>query len=109
MRFHNTQFIPFVNNIIKFETYKLPQITGICDGRCKYTHDNHIEPYIIFQVPSLRTNDESIIDKIISYMNDEIVTNNYLPNNFIFPADILLKYTNTIINIINIKNNPVDK
>jgi hypothetical protein len=40
MRFHNLNFINFVNDIIPFEKYKLEPITEICDSSCRYNHEN---------------------------------------------------------------------
>ena len=91
MRFHNIQFIDFVNNIINYDTYNLPQITNICSiNNCKYIHENDKTPYTLFQVPPIYNNDydndkiDIIIEKIISYMKIEIDNYNYLPHNFMF-------------------------
>lgn len=98
MRFHNTQFIEFVNQIVPFESHGLPQITEICGGNCRYTHDNHIKPYAIFEIPTVYANEcdkrgehkmDKIVNKIIQYMELEIAQHNYLPNNFMFIFPIL--------------------
>ena len=97
MRFHNKHFINFVNNIIPFEKYGLPSITEICDGCCKYTHDNNIIPYNIFEVPKIYASEfdyikiDRVIEKIIFFMNNEINKYNYLPNNFMYIFPILSK------------------
>lgn len=89
MRFHNKYFIEFVNDIIPFQKYNLPSITEICDGNCKYLHED-IKPYNIFEVPRIYSNDydydkmDMIIEQITSYMDIEIKKYNYLPNNFMF-------------------------
>ena len=97
MRFHNKHFINFVNDVIPFEKYGLPPITEICDGCCKYTHENSIIPYNIFEVPKIYssrhdyTEIDRVIEKIISFMDKEINEYNYLPNNFMFIFPILSK------------------
>jgi hypothetical protein len=90
-RFHNKQFIGFVNNIIDFEKYNLPKISGICDGsNCEYNHNDNEKPYDIFEMPNIYLNDqkseniEKTIITVILYMEKEIENNNYLPNNFMF-------------------------
>jgi hypothetical protein len=99
MRFHNEKFKEFVNKIIDFKKYELPHITKICDGKCKYTHENEITPYKIFQIPEIYTGDNNdikingVIEKIINYMKIEIIKYNYLPNNFMFIFPILSKNT----------------
>jgi uncharacterized protein YkuJ len=97
MRFHNKHFINFVNDVIPFEKYGLPPITEICDGCCKYTHENSIIPYNIFEVPKIYASEfdypkiDRVIEKIISFMDKEINKYNYLPNNFMFIFPILSK------------------
>lgn len=97
MRFHNKHFINFVNDIIPFEKYGLPPISKICDGSCKYTHENSIIPYNIFEVPKIYTSDfdypkiDRVIERIISLMDKEVNKYNYLPNNFMFIFPILSK------------------
>lgn len=95
MRFHNTNFIDFVNKIIPFEKYDLPPITEICNINCKYNHENDIIPYHIFQTPDFQRCDletmKCVIEDILKYMNLEINKYNYLPNNFMFIFPILSK------------------
>jgi len=98
MRFHNEHFKNFVNDIIDFKKYNLPPITQICNiSNCKYKHENDIEPYKLFQIPIIYANDtdekkiNKLIEQIINYMENEINTYNYLPNNFMFIFPILTK------------------
>ena len=91
MRFHNIQFQDFVNNIIDFEKYNLPKIEKICDlEQCKYKHENEIKPYNIFEMKTIYADEsdkvkvETLVEKIINYMENEINKYNYLPNNFMF-------------------------
>lgn len=95
MRFHNTNFIDFVNKIIPFEKYDLSPITEICNINCKYNHENDIIPYHIFQTPDFQRCDlntmECVINDILKYINLEINKYNYLPNNFMFIFPILSK------------------
>jgi hypothetical protein len=89
--------VNFVNGVIPFEKYGLPPITEICDGCCKYTHENSIIPYNIFEVPTIYSDDfefakiDRVIEKIIFFMDKEIDKYNYLPNNFMFIFPILSK------------------
>ena len=117
MRFHNEQFKDFVNNIIDFNKYNLPQITQICNNQnCKYQHENEIKPYNVFQIPTIYLNDtdndnekadiingkvEELIEIIINFMNKEIDKYNYLPNNFMFIFPILSK--NFLVNRLETK------
>ena len=108
MRFHNTHFIDFVNRVIDFKKYNLPPITGICDIKCKYSHENDVKPYKIFQMIDIFkdaenefTNEEDenyqsdndhiskLIHKIIKYIESEIAQYGYVPNNFMFIFPIL--------------------
>ena len=100
MRFHNEQFKKFVNTIIPYEKYNLPEVIKICDKPCKYIHED-IKPYTIFNVdPYYKTNLEdmyNVIHKIIHYMELEIEKYNYLPNNFMFIFPILSKNNFAVI------------
>jgi hypothetical protein len=98
MRFHNQQFMDFVNKIIDFKKYNLPLIEKICDNKkCKYIHENNILPYTIFKSEKIFADevDENkvnrVIEQIIIYMENEITKYNYLPNNFMFIFPILSK------------------
>jgi hypothetical protein len=79
-RFHNEELKILVNKIVKFEKYKLPEIENICDGNCKYEHDN-ILPYDFIQTEPIYTSEQNedkinkIIEKIIKIMDDEIKDN----------------------------------
>ena len=93
-RFHNIQFKDFVNDIMKFPKWKLPQIEKICDiVDCK--HEDEIKPYTIFEMQTIYSNDtdndkvEKLVEKIITYVNNEIHKYNYLPKNFMFIFPIL--------------------
>jgi hypothetical protein len=99
MRFHNIQFQDFVNNIIDFKKYNLPQIEQICNNikDCKYKHENEIKPYTIIPMEKIYPNEievekvDKIVKKITDYMDSEINNYNYLPNNFMFIFPILSK------------------
>ena len=98
LRFHNIQFIDFVNKIIDFGKYNLPCVEKICENLCcKYKHEDTEIPYHKFFVPPIYADDtdenkiNGVIDNIIEYMENEIKKNNYLPNNFMFIFPILKK------------------
>lgn len=96
-RFHNIQFKDFVNQVIDFDKYTLPPINSICDGNCKYTHDDVNCPYTLFETQPIYSDDSDYdkvnkeLDKIIQYMEDEIAEHNYQPHNFMFIFPILSK------------------
>lgn len=96
-RFHNIQFKDFVNNIVDFEKWNLPPIESICDGDCKYTHEDDIKPYTLFKIEPIYKNDtnetkvKNEVEKIIKYVNDEVNKYGYLPKNFMFIFPILSK------------------
>jgi hypothetical protein len=96
MRFHNVKFKHFVNTLIPYYKYDLPKIEKICDRPCKYVHED-IKPYTIFELGSLYRTDlddmYKVINTIIGYMQIEIATYNYSPNNFMFIFPILKKNT----------------
>jgi hypothetical protein len=98
MRFHNIQFMELVNGLVKFDKYALPAITEICDGNCRYTHEDHIKPYEIFQLSRIypETEEPEInksVESIISRMEIEIAKYNYLPENFMFIFPIMKSNT----------------
>ena len=112
LRFHNTQFINFINQIIPFQKYNLPEITEICDGNCRYTHENDEIPYNLFETPKIYSDvnyasdrDYHKMHRIIEYikqkMDEEIEKYNYLPKNFMFIFPIVS--TNAFAQIIEIE------
>ena len=102
LRMHNEKLKEFVNNIIPFEKYNLPKITGICDGkRCKYIHENDTNPIHINEVIDIYESNldrnlvqtgkkyRQIVENIIKQMSGEVENNNYLPKNFMFIFPVL--------------------
>jgi len=106
-RFHNNQFIDFVNNHVKFEKYGLESIQQICDKiDCIQTHKDNEKPYKIFEIPEIyheiyndidEKNDENYtkinntIKYIIEEMDKQIKNNNYLPEDFMFIFPLIKK------------------
>lgn len=96
-RFHNVKFIKFVNNVIDFEKYQLKKVSAICDGNCKYTHENDIEPVTLLYHPKIYSDEKDntklnqLIDKLISYVRNDIQNYGYLPNNFLFIFPVMKK------------------
>lgn len=96
-RFHNIHFQDFVNGLIDFEHYNLPKIEGICDTQCKYKHENNKNPYEIFEIPEIYSNEsdtgkvDTVIEKIIHRVNKEVDEYNYLPKNFMFIFSFIKK------------------
>jgi hypothetical protein len=115
MRFHNNHFINFINDIVPFEKFDLPKITGICNGCCKYKHENVITPYELFQIPKIYSNDlnhvkiDNTINDIIDFMNNEINKYNYLPNNFMFIFPLVSKNVFALLLEIRLQQFWVDK
>ena len=89
-RFHNIQFMDFVNKIINFKKYGLKPIEGICDGKCKYKHEDNKDPIKLLEFPEFRSDDtdnkkvEKCVNDIIKHVELEVIENNYLPKNFMF-------------------------
>lgn len=98
-RFHNTQFIDFVNGVIDFSKYNLPSVIGICDGNCKYQHQDNICPIKVFSHKPIYSNDKDItkmnhiIDIIVKLIQQDVKDYNYLPNNFMFIFPIMKNNT----------------
>lgn len=96
-RFHNKQFVDMTNTLIDFKKWNLPCVSGICDGKCKYTHEDKNVPFLCFQIPDFKkcSDKKTMVGKvsevIFNYMEDEIKDNNYLPNNFMFVFPVLSK------------------
>jgi len=99
-RFHNIQFIDFVNKHIKFEKYNVEPIQKICES-CN-NHKNTEKPYEIFEIPeiyndSINNNDDNydkintIIKHILKEMDKQIKDNNYLPEDFMFIFPLIKK------------------
>jgi len=118
-RFHNIQFIDFVNKHIKFEKYNLEPIQKICET-CN-NHKDTEKPYEIFEIPeiyndSINDNDDnydkinSVIKDILKKMDEQIklsiddydkskilnkdpITKNggYLPEDFMFIFPLIKK------------------
>lgn len=98
-RFHNTQFIGFVNSIVPFSHFNLPPITGICDGGCKYAHTDDLQPYHVFLQQPMYNNDKdnqkiySLINLVIDYVDTEVNEHGYVPRNFMFIFPFMRKNT----------------
>lgn len=99
LRFHNAHLKEFVNAIVPFQKYGLPEISEIYDGNhCRYaTHEDHVradnttpKPYHVFEMPVLYNDDNewsltnAFCDQIVGYMEAEIDAHKYLPHNFMF-------------------------
>lgn len=87
-RFHNQQFIPFVNSVVKFTQSNLPSISGICDGKCcGYDHEDDKIPYMVdFNCPNI-FRDKGVIEYVetlIADVKSKVKIYGYLPNNFCF-------------------------
>lgn len=120
LRFHNRQFINFVNQIIPFQKYNLPEITDICDGNCKYLHENDELPYNIFKTPKIYSSvnyssNENyrkiilVISHIKKKMDEEIQKYNYLPKNFMFIFPIVSNNEFSLVMEIELQKYWIDK
>jgi len=98
-RFHNDKLIHFVNSIINYKEFGLPEITSICDGNCNYSHDNDKTPYDVFYqnpVYSKDTNEykiKQIIDYYIELVRSWVENYQYLPQNFMFIFPVMKNNT----------------
>lgn len=107
-RFHNKEFISFVNDIVNFDDYALPPITSICDGECNYNHDRknvcNVKrfEYDIYRGDSNNKNqsknDTEYKSEITSYIIGEVGRlvdkYGYMPYNFMFIFPVL---TNNVL------------
>lgn len=97
-RFHNSSFKDFVNGIVNFENHGLIKIQGTCTRNdCGHVHNNNPNAVKIFQMPTIYANDyekdkvTKCVDKIIQHMDNEILQNKYLPQDFMIIFPILSK------------------
>lgn len=86
-RFHNEKLKDFVNFVICFKNFGLPEIQNICDGNCKYKHTN--EDCVDMFNLKMGVYDEDwvlnpYIEEIIKKIDNDVQTYNYLPENFLF-------------------------
>jgi hypothetical protein len=96
-RFHNPEFMHFVNGIVPFAKCGLPEISGICDGKCAYSHDATNDPVspieIEFEFPNIYDFDKDELDlqlqKITGRMRTLVIKCGYLPSNFCFIMPIV--------------------
>lgn len=91
-RFHNSQFIDFCNNIIRFNLYHLPTIQSICDVKnCKYeyAHKSTKRPFFVYNLHRIGNNHIFDISNITKIMEKEINAHTYLPKHFMFIFPIL--------------------
>lgn len=96
MRFHNIQFIDFVNKLINFKKFGLSPVIDICNrSNCGYTHENNNIPYELFYIThniyskSEINEIENSVEDIINKVEYQVNKYNYLPNNFMFIFPIL--------------------
>ena len=93
MRFHNNSFAGYINRVIPFARYGLPEIEGICDKpgcihvdklpvifKTKFTWNND---------PKQEEKNQECINTILNLMKQEVMDNDYQPHNFMFIFPIL--------------------
>lgn len=85
MRFHNEGLKNFVNDIVPFTKYGLPQISDICTN-CA-SHETMC-PYDITVIPSCRKNmgdfEKYIFAEVKIRMDEQVLKYNYKPSDFMF-------------------------
>ncbi len=99
-RFHCEHFQHIVNHIVRYEKFGLEQITGICDGRCKYNHEKENPLTLNTRFPNILFDNPETIHITIQYilrdMEEKANRHHYLPNNFCFIFPIV-NYKNVFI------------
>jgi hypothetical protein len=99
-RFHNKHFQTIVNKIVRYKDFGLEPIIGICDGNCKYIHEDTNPLILNSRFPNIYIDIPNYFDKTIhSILSDiEYKSNkyNYLPNNFCFIFPVV-NYKNLFI------------
>ena len=104
-RFHNTQFIEFVNNVVQFGKYGLDPIKNICDGTtCGYEHENECNPiHLDDGFDNIYTIDDArvleCVDSVLEDMSWKIKKHGYLPNNFCFIFPVV-NHNNKILSML---------
>ena len=99
-RFHDSRLAMFVNTLVPFVKYELPEITKCCElDECKYTkcHTNEMCsgqcPYELFTLSNDDDDDDDenirSVSEIMEFVKHEVYDNNYLPNNFTFIFPVL--------------------
>lgn len=83
-RFYHPQLVHFVNNIVSFDKYQLPEILPY---KMNQNNDKVVSfftgiDYNIIVKNELKLNEE--VENIIYYYNKEVIDNNYNPNDFLF-------------------------
>ena len=96
MRFHDTRHMDFVNKLVQFDKYALPEISGICNlPQCRYAHNEpDVACVTLFQTYDTSVGyDANMFDFVCTqikvYMDAEIARNAYEPNNFMFIMPVL--------------------
>lgn len=104
MRFHDTRHMDFVNKLVQFDKYALPEISGICNlPQCRYAHNEpDVACVTLFQTYDTSSNYRTkrhgisttmvfdfVCAQIKVYMDAEIARNAYEPNNFMFIMPVL--------------------
>lgn len=103
MRFHNTQLQSFVNDLVPFQKYDLPEIENICTlSCCGHEHENELQPWHVdFKMPNIcDCNKDDFVNDYIRTLTDDMKQKvnkyGYLPNNFCFIFPIV-SHTNQFI------------
>jgi hypothetical protein len=100
MRFHNPQLKAFVNDVVPFRKYDLPEIEDICTlPCCGHKHEDDQPWHVDFEMPNIfkcgdTTNE--YIRKLLEDMRQKVKKYGYLPNHFCFIFPIV-KHTNQFI------------
>jgi hypothetical protein len=99
-RFHNDHFQSIVNHVVHYEKYGLEPIVGICDGKCKYIHEQENPLTIDKRFPNLYADCydyiQDAIQKILQHVEQKANQYHYLPNNFCFIFPVV-NYKNKFI------------
>jgi len=99
-RFYHPELVDFVNSIVPFDKYSLPQIIPY-----KTSKDNN-NVVNIFTGKNIYANENdenkinSEVEKIMAYYDKEVIDNNYKPNDFLFITPFTNK--NPLVNAIEV-------
>lgn len=86
-RFHNPDLMEFVNKVVHFGEFKVPEISGICDGnKCNFVHEKI--PVQLELIPEQKEELE-FTTGIITEVNTLSDAYNYTPEDFTFIFPIL--------------------
>lgn len=101
-RFTHPTLIDFVNKVIPFDSFGLPKIQAAVD----VPRDNSSDPLVVFQAEAVYNDDGKIVEaveEIMELFHHEVITNNRVPEDFLFVTPFTGK--NSLVDALQIAIN----